>query len=221
MRSKPTPVAGESHVSNLRDRLIDSFRDKDYRHAYVTESLSTRISTQIRVLREQRKLTQDELATRAGMKQAAVSRLEDVGYASWNIKTLTRLAEALDVALNVQFVSFGEILEEICQFSRQSLERPSFDEDPVFKNTSASVYVCHAFASRADRNMLFHFFEPTERSSSWCLRGGDFAKTEAELFVSSVSGMITRDSPRWSSSRSELRKGVKDAKKESETTAAK
>ncbi len=108
------------------DRLVDDFRNKEHRHGYVDEFLNTSIATQIKVLREQRGWTQEELANQAGMKQATISRIENVNYSSWSIATLRKLAEAFDLALCVTFEDFDARLLDIKSFSRETLERNSF-----------------------------------------------------------------------------------------------
>ena len=123
-------------ISNLADKLKNAFKSKEYRHAYADEFLNVSIATQIKVLREQqqRKWTQAELGSRVNppMKQTRISVMENVNYSSWSINTLRKLAEAFDVRLRVSFESFGSLVKEIEQFDRKGLERPSFDDDPVF-----------------------------------------------------------------------------------------
>jgi transcriptional regulator with XRE-family HTH domain len=101
------------------------FRDKEYAHAYVEELLNIYIATQIKVLREQREWSQEELARHAEMKQARISLLENADYGSWSISTLKRLANAFDLALRVSFESFGTALWEMRGLSRSRLERTS------------------------------------------------------------------------------------------------
>ena len=110
----------------------EKFRDRDYRAAYAENALDTYIATQLRVLREQRELTQGKLADLANMKQSRISTMEDVNYAGWSISTLKRLARAFDLSLMVKFESFGGLLREMDAFNRQALERPSFEDDPAF-----------------------------------------------------------------------------------------
>jgi len=117
----------------LRQRLRIDLTDKDYRHAYADEHLNLSIGTQIKVIREQQGMTQADLADRIGTKQAGVSRLESANYASWSIAALRRLAEAFDLRLRVSFEEFGTLWEEVHYFSRKSLERRRFDDDPEFK----------------------------------------------------------------------------------------
>ena len=128
-------------MSALARTLKGEFRDKETRHVYCDEFLNASIATQIKVLREQRHLTQSQLAEMAGLAQRRIAALEDVNYSSWTINVLRRLAEALDLALTIQFESFGEKLTAIEEFGRESLERPSFDNDPVFKAATTSAFM--------------------------------------------------------------------------------
>lgn len=120
-------------MSALAERLRSEFLDKGYRHAYADEFLNSYIATQIQVLREERGWSQERLAQETGMKQSRISLLENVGYSSWSISTLKRLAEAFDLTLRVSFESFGRCLADIDRFNRESLERFSFDQDPAFQ----------------------------------------------------------------------------------------
>lgn len=124
-------------MSELRGNLREEFQDKEYRHAYADESLSTYIATQIKVLREQRNLTQSELGQLAGMKQPRITVLEDVNYSSWSISTLRRLAQAFDVRLSVKFENFSSLIPEIETLGRSALERDSFSDDTWFHKKDA------------------------------------------------------------------------------------
>lgn len=119
-------------MSDLANSLKQGFKDKDYRHGYADEFLNSSIATQIKVLREQRGWSQKELAKHAQMKQPRISVMENVNYSSWSINILRKLAEAFDLTLCVSFESFGKRLADIERFSREALERFSFEDDPVF-----------------------------------------------------------------------------------------
>jgi transcriptional regulator with XRE-family HTH domain len=121
-------------MKDLVKRRKQEFEDKDYRHGYVDEFLNSRIATQIKVLREQRGLSQQELADLAGMKQPRISVMENVNYSSWSINVLRKLAEAFDLALSVSFEEFGTRANNIDEFSRENLERRSFKDDPYFRD---------------------------------------------------------------------------------------
>jgi len=120
------------NISRLAKELYNAFKNKDYRHAYADEFLNLSIATQIKVLREQRNWTQKELADRVIMEQPRISVMENVSYSSWSINTLRKLAKAFDLRLRVSFESFGSCVNDIEQFSRETLVRPSFENDPVF-----------------------------------------------------------------------------------------
>ncbi len=139
-----------------RNKLTDRFQDKDYRETYVEAFLNSYIAAQIRALRESRQLSQTALAELIGTKQPGVSKLEDVNYYSWNINTLKKLAKAFDVALVVKFVSFGESLSEINNFSVSSLAKPAFAADPVFREL------------KTEHTSVQHTVMPSKRSyTSW------------------------------------------------------
>lgn len=124
-------------MNALRSNLREEFHDKEYRHAYADDWLNTFIATQIKVLREQRHLTQTDLANESGMKQPRIAVLEDIDYSSWSINTLRRLAVAFDLRLSVKFEDFSSLIFEAEGFSRESLSRASFADDIWFHRKPA------------------------------------------------------------------------------------
>ncbi len=119
-------------MSELTNRLRVEFRDEETRHIYAEDFLNTYIATQLKVLREDRNWTQRQLAERAGMRQERISVLEDVNYEAWSVRTLKRLAKAFDLRLSIKFESFASFLTEFDHFRRETLTRPSFEDDPAF-----------------------------------------------------------------------------------------
>lgn len=118
-----------SVISKLK--LLAKLRNKEYRDAYVEEKVATSLPFQIRALREQpgREWSQAELGRRAGMRQNAISRLEDAESGTPSISTLLRLARAFDVALLVKFVPFSKLLSEFADLSSEALSAVSFDNE--------------------------------------------------------------------------------------------
>ena len=121
-------------MSELVDQLRTEFQDEEYRHAYADDCLDTMIATQIKVLREQRGMTQGQLATATGMKQPRIPLLEDATYSNWTVNTLKRFARAFDVALSVKFETFSRLIHDFENLSRKSLQRPTFTNDPQFQH---------------------------------------------------------------------------------------
>lgn len=107
----------------------DELRDPEFAHAFFDEFLNTKIATQINVIREQRQLTQKELAARATMAQERICLLENVNYSSWSVNTLRRIAKALGVRLNVSFEPFSAGIKEVQNFKRPALECKSLAEE--------------------------------------------------------------------------------------------
>lgn len=116
-------------MSTFADRLVEDFADKEFAHGYMGDHGNSRIAAQIKVLREQRGLTQAALAERAGMKQERVCALENVDYEGWTVKTLRKLAEAFDVHLKVAFVPFSEGIMDAVNLSREQLQVASREDD--------------------------------------------------------------------------------------------
>lgn len=125
-------------MSELLDKLRPEFQDEEYRRAYADECVNTMIATQIKVLREQRKMTQGQLAVATGMKQPRIPLLEDATYSNWTINTLKRFAKAFDVALSVKFETFSKLIEDFENLSRASLQRPAFANDANFHQRQAA-----------------------------------------------------------------------------------
>jgi transcriptional regulator with XRE-family HTH domain len=124
-------------MSELTDKLRTEFQDKEYRDAYAEECLNTMIAAQLKVLREQRNMTQSDVAAATGMKQPRIAVLEDANYQNWSVNTLRRFARAFDVALSVKFGTFSQLIRDFENLSRASLQRPTFAEDPQFQRRSA------------------------------------------------------------------------------------
>ncbi|MGB7601960.1 MAG: helix-turn-helix transcriptional regulator [Candidatus Sulfotelmatobacter sp.] len=147
-------------MSELIDKLRPEFQDKEYRDAYAEECLNTMIATQIKVLREQRKMTQGQVAEATGMKQPRVAVLEDASYENWSVNTLKRFARAFDVALSVKFETFSKLIEDFENISRESLQRPTFADDARFQHRTTR----RSRFRRSDRRSRF---SSRRRSRNW------------------------------------------------------
>lgn len=116
-------------MSDLSKQLAEEFSDKEYAHAYMEEFNNMTIAAQIKALREQRGMTQQELAQRSGMKQERISALENVDYDAWTIKTLQKLARAFDVSVKMSFQAFSEGIMDVVNIKKERLEVLPREED--------------------------------------------------------------------------------------------
>jgi transcriptional regulator with XRE-family HTH domain len=124
-------------IDSIRTQLWEKMRGKSsekgkrYRDNFVAAHLSANIAAQIQTMRESRGWMQKDLATKADMSPARISVMENPSYENLNLKTLRRLASALDVALVVKFAAFSELVNWIANLSPEKLNVPSFLEDSL------------------------------------------------------------------------------------------
>src|SRR5262249_46652320 len=118
-------------MAGIGETLRQDLRDQQFAETYAESFLDTYIATQIKVLRESRNMTQAGLAEQIGTTQTVISRIENINYSSWNIRTLKKLARAFGVRLHVSFETTGSLIDQIKRFRREALERVSRDQDPI------------------------------------------------------------------------------------------
>ena len=53
------------------------------------------------------------------MKQSAVSRIEQASYSRWNIDTLWRIAEALDLRMRITFEPMEHVIRQFEEWERE------------------------------------------------------------------------------------------------------
>jgi transcriptional regulator with XRE-family HTH domain len=112
-----------------RQQLLQSFRDPEYRHAFVNERLRASVALQIRALRHSRGMTQKDLGEAIGMAQTWVSMLENPDYGKVTVATLLRLAEAFDIDVEIKFRPFSRALETLPEQGPEYFSAPSFAEE--------------------------------------------------------------------------------------------
>lgn len=141
-----------------KDKVIKELKNKEYRDAFVSEHIDTGIPFQIRALREQRGLTQKELAERAGMKQERISAIENPNYKNaFTLSTLKRLASAFDIALIVRFAPISQLVDWELKLSPESLQVVSFNEDPYFREMEEAVKQECNIASSQPESLISSF----------------------------------------------------------------
>ncbi|MGB6385278.1 MAG: helix-turn-helix transcriptional regulator [Terriglobales bacterium] len=122
-------------IASTKLDLLDSLKDHEFRSAFNLENVYAAICFQLRVLREQRNLSQGAFGKRVEpkMAQERISILEDPNAESKpTLNTLLRLADAADVGLEVRFVPFSRVLLRSVHTDGHELEVDSFDEELPF-----------------------------------------------------------------------------------------
>jgi transcriptional regulator with XRE-family HTH domain len=117
-------------IATVKQDLLNSLKDREYRAAFNLENVYTTICFQLRALREQREMSQGAFGktVKPTMAQERISILEDPNADSKpTLNTLLRLAEGLDVGLEVRFVPFSTVLERTTHTNMRELEVDSFE----------------------------------------------------------------------------------------------
>lgn len=66
---------------------------------------------------------------KVGIRQQAMSRLEDPSYGKATLTTLKRIAAAFDVGLLVEFVPYSELVGRVSGMTPDTMNVPSFEEE--------------------------------------------------------------------------------------------
>ncbi|HEY5174998.1 MAG TPA: helix-turn-helix transcriptional regulator [Terriglobales bacterium] len=129
------------NTASAKRDLLESLKEREFRQAFNLENVYATICFQLRALREQRELSQAGLGRAAKMAQERISILEDPNAKTKpTLNTLLRVADGLDVGLEVRFVPFSTVLDRSVHTSTRELEVPSFtDELPILERPVAKV----------------------------------------------------------------------------------
>ena len=90
-------------IRRFEDRLKEDLKNPEFKKHYQAYELPVRLAVQIAQLRRRRKMTQAQLAKRIGVSQQFVARLENSYETVPSLRTLQKVAEALDRHLYVDF----------------------------------------------------------------------------------------------------------------------
>lgn len=119
---------------NFSDYFRESMKDPEARRLY-REVLDEELSWLLGYLREERGLSQKEVAQRLGVSRGRVSQLETSAGLSMSLESLARYAQALGLSLRLEFADErGEVL---ARFSLAAEEPVVETAKPAWENTEA------------------------------------------------------------------------------------
>ena len=152
---------------STRESKVKKLKSREYRNAYIGEYLHANIAYQVRALRKQRRWDQKKLAESANMLQPRISAIENPSNSKLNLDTLLRLANAFDVALEIRFAAFSDLLRWGESFSPDTFEVNSFDDDcylsqPMNKLSQADMKAAMATVAFPLNRGNMTFFVNTE-----------------------------------------------------------
>ena len=90
-------------MRTFRDSLNKRLKDEGFRREYEAIQPEMDIIRAIVEARQSKNITQKELATRTGINQADISKLEN-GSANPSLRTLRRLAAGMGMQLKIEFI---------------------------------------------------------------------------------------------------------------------
>lgn len=105
------------------------WQEREYRQAYMEASIEQGVAWQIKVNRNKRGWTQQNLASRLGTKQSAIARLEDPEYGNHSLETLIQVAHAFDCALLVKFIPYSTLARESQKLAPDDLFAAGYESE--------------------------------------------------------------------------------------------
>ena len=95
----------KSKVRTFQSRLQEDIKDPEFKKYYQEERQALKLAMSIAELRNQKGLSQQELAKLMGTSQQAISRVESGEYEGFTLKTLEKIAEATGMRVKIEFVA--------------------------------------------------------------------------------------------------------------------
>ena len=87
----------------LKDLLQEELKDGDFQKEYAALEEEFLLAKEVIKLRNEKKLSQKELAEIAGTSQPAIARLESGRYKNVSMSFLRKIGKALDVVPEIHF----------------------------------------------------------------------------------------------------------------------
>jgi len=95
----------KNKVRTFQSRLREDMKDPDFKKHYQEERQALKLAMKIAELRDQKGLSQQELAKLMGTSQQAISRIESGKYEGFTLKTLEKIAGATGMRVKIEFVA--------------------------------------------------------------------------------------------------------------------
>jgi transcriptional regulator with XRE-family HTH domain len=127
------------------------WQDREYREAYLEASLEQGIAWQIRINRQKRGITQEDLAKAMGISLPMMQELEDPEIGEYPLETLVKVAKVFDCALSVKFIPYSELAEDSQNLSEDAQYAPPYTAASSVKKKSL-----RGFAMQSE-GLLFNF----------------------------------------------------------------
>lgn len=119
-----------ANTNSVRQQILSNLQQgKDYREGFVEEAINSRIIAQIHAIRIKNGMDYKQFAERIKRKLSWAYRLEDPNEAPPTIPSLLEVAAAFDIALDVRFCPFSELLNDVSTLDDGAFDVPTFTEE--------------------------------------------------------------------------------------------
>lgn len=112
--------------NNIKNKLIES---TEFREQFVAEFAKRAFATQVRKLRRERGMSQEELAEASKIEQGVISRTENPNYGLRTIHVGSGVAAGFGLAFIPKLVTFTEFLKWVEEVSEGLSDLPSFEKE--------------------------------------------------------------------------------------------
>jgi hypothetical protein len=139
-------VIGKSSSSKHK-AFLERLKNPAYRHSLVSSYVTNGVAFQLRAMRKAKGWDQTQAAENVlgdPQLQSMISRYENPDYGKYSLRTLLDFAKTFDVALQVRFVPFSELVRFDEELPAAPLAVPSFNTEltngvlgrPILTNTA-------------------------------------------------------------------------------------
>ena len=91
-------------LRRFKERLSQDLQNEDFKKAFEEENLFADLAIKIANVRQEKGISQKELAKRLHTSQQMVSRLEHPKNMSFSLKTLVKIARVLNKHLSIELI---------------------------------------------------------------------------------------------------------------------
>ena len=131
-------------LSKSMEKSFRALTNPKAREAYVEAEMVNGLAHQIRIIRQQRGLTQKQLAEKIRTTQTTISRLEDPSYGRYSMRSLLALSKVFDVALLVRFMAFSKFIPATWDTHPKNFEAIAYVDEittiQFFTETKSKAY---------------------------------------------------------------------------------
>lgn len=92
-------------------------------------ALEQTISWQIKLNREARDMSQEDLAAATGLPLATIQENEDTTFEDHDFKILLKIANAFDCAISAKLIPYSELAYESNHLGKNNLYADNYNED--------------------------------------------------------------------------------------------